>query len=79
MGCNRISRGDIDRTSGVAMIDKERIRELAYQRYELRRDLQWRLWETDKDDWYYAEHVAMAEESAKNFGVHSTTINRMEK
>ena len=54
-------------TRGEVM-EEQRIRELAYQRYEIRRDLQWRLWETAADDWRYAEHAAQAEEAAKRKG-----------
>jgi competence protein ComGC len=50
---------------GDMEIMDERIKELAYSRWELRTNLQWRLWETDKDDWHAAEHIARAEEKAK--------------
>lgn len=60
------------------MMDEQHIRELAYQRWELRRDLQWRLWENELDDWNYACHVARAEDMAKQIGVHSTIVNRLE-
>ena len=60
-------------------MDEYRIRQLAYQRWELRQNLCWRLWENDKDDWLYAEHIARAEDMAKQIGIHSTIVNRLEK
>lgn len=60
-------------------MDEDYIRKLAYQRWELRNALQWRLWETADDDYYYAQHIARAEEMAKQCGVHSTIVNKIEK
>jgi hypothetical protein len=46
-------------------MDIERVKQIAYNRWELRKEFHWRENENDKDDWRVAEHIVQAEELAK--------------
>jgi hypothetical protein len=64
---------------GGVFMDIDRVKELAYNRYELRKIYGLFQGDTDKDDWEYAEHIVKAEEWAKNADVSKLTIDKMRR